>query len=74
METKLNYGHTSDTVNLYVQIVDRRIVDIIMPNRLGIMTAERPKLRNNWNAVIWPVNPHETGQRGIIEILESKLS
>jgi hypothetical protein len=42
---------------------------IIMPNELGVMDKPAP-VGDGWFWIKWPVNPHFTGETGILSILE----
>jgi len=43
-------------------------VDVMMPDGDGVMREQQPT-GWNWYGIVWPVNPHNTGKRGILEIL-----
>lgn len=45
-----------------------RWYDLIMPDDDGVMRSDRPK-GWAWFGIVWPVNPHDTGRRGILEML-----
>ena len=54
--------------NLYLEKVGINSYRLIMPTEEGIMIAPCPQ---HGYAIRWPLNPHFTGERGIIELLRA---
>jgi hypothetical protein len=55
--------------NLYAHRLRNGQFDrIIMPDKCGKLDSPAPK-SDGWYAVKWPVNPHFTGESGILEML-----
>jgi hypothetical protein len=44
--------------------------EIIMPDEMGVMNKPAP-MGEGWLWVRWPVNPHFTGETGIIDMLSN---
>jgi len=45
--------------------------EIIMPEKNGILINRDKELITGWYKVAWPLNPHFTGERGILEMLNT---
>ncbi len=55
--------------NLYARIARGIVLELRMPAPDGTLDAPAPR-GEEWFAITWPVNPHDTGEKRIASIIE----
>ena len=71
MDNKISHTITLNgqerAANLFLHEISPNIYEIVMPNEYGELQKQLPS--KNGVLMAWPLNPHFTGQSGIISLL-----